>query len=145
MEQVLLNVLGESSRKTARQPMSSADLDAWTLHVQSESIEKSTASCYSTGARDYIAFCSSHNLPIDPTPQTLSKYIAFTSRYIASGPKYLSGVGHFLRNIYPDFDTNRAHPLVKAAIRGSKKIRADPIHRKLPLRPLHLERFVTQA
>lgn len=145
MEQVLLNVLGKSSHRTVRQPMSSADLEAWTLHVQAESIEKSTASCYATGARDYIYFCSSHGLPLDPTPQTLSKYIAFTSRFISSGPKYLSGIGHYLRNVYPDFDSNRSHPLVKATIKGSRKIRADPIHRKLPLQLSHLSHFVTYA
>lgn len=145
MERVLLNVIGGSSRKLTCQPMSSADLDAWTLHVQSQSIEKSTASCYATGARDYLNFCSSHNLPIDPTPQTLSKYIAFTSKFIASGSKYLSGAGYFLRNIYPDFDSNRAHPLVTSAIKGAKKIRADPIHHKLPLRLSHLSSFVTRA
>lgn len=133
MERVLLKVIGGLSRKTIRQPMSSSDLDAWTLHVQTESIEKSTASCYAMGARDYLNFCLAHNLPIDPTPQTLSKYIAYTSKFIASGLKYFSGAGHFLRNIYSDFDVNRAHPLVKSAIKGAKKIRADPVHRKLPL------------
>lgn len=145
MEQVLLNTLGKSSQKTSHQPMSSEDLHAWTLHVQSQSIEKSTTSFYATGAWDYVNFCTAHNLPIDPTPQTLSKYITFTSRFIASGPKYLSGAGHFLHNVYPNFNVNRAHPLVQAAIRGPKKICADPINHKLPLRPEHLPNFLVKA
>ncbi|KAJ7933645.1 hypothetical protein B0H13DRAFT_1592198, partial [Mycena leptocephala] len=58
---------------------------------------------------------------------TLSRYIVYTSKYIASGPKYLTGARHFLQDLYPDFDANRAHPLVQATIRGSKKIRADPV------------------
>ena len=95
-----------------------------------------------TGARDYITFCMSHHLSIEPTAETLARYVAYTSQFIASAPKYLSGVRHFLSDIYPDFDKNRAHPLVTTTIRGSKKIRADPIRRKLPLRPAHLQTFL---
>ncbi|KAH6887389.1 hypothetical protein BKA70DRAFT_1122185, partial [Coprinopsis sp. MPI-PUGE-AT-0042] len=86
-----------------------------------------------------------YNLPLNPTPQTLARFISWTSLTILSGPKYLSGVRHYLRDLYPDFDDNRAHPLVRATIRGSKKARADPVRRKLPLHPSHLDRFVTRA
>ncbi|PBK70502.1 hypothetical protein ARMSODRAFT_866301, partial [Armillaria solidipes] len=82
-----------------------------------------------------------HHLPLDPTPTTLSRYIAYTSQFIASGPKYLTGVRHFLRDLYPDFDINRQSPLVQSTIRGSKKVRADPIQRKLPFRRSHLATF----
>lgn len=47
--------------------------------------------------------------------------------------------------MYPDFDINRSHPLVQATIRGSRKVRADPVNRKLPLRPDHLACFVKIA
>lgn len=77
--------------------------------------------------------------------QILSKYITFMSRYIASGPKYLSGAGYFLQNIYPDFDIDRSHSLIKAAITGSKKIQADPVYQKLLLCLHHLLHFVTHA
>ncbi|KZP33828.1 hypothetical protein FIBSPDRAFT_718620, partial [Athelia psychrophila] len=86
-----------------------------------------------------------HSLPLDPTPFTLSRYIAYTSQFIASGPKYLTGARHFLEDIYPHFEKSRAHPLVQATIAGSKKIRADPVTRKLPLRPNHLAAFVLKA
>ena len=98
--------------------------------------------------RDYITFCLDHSLPLDPTPETLSHYIAYTfifiaytSIFIASAPKYLSGAHHFLCQIYPNFDTNRAHPFVQATIVGSKKIQADPIRQKLPVRLAHLTSF----
>ncbi|KAJ7706810.1 hypothetical protein B0H17DRAFT_852559, partial [Mycena rosella] len=86
-----------------------------------------------------------HGIPLDPTPKTLSRYIAFTSQFIASGPKYLSGARHFLKDLYPDFDDNRASSLVQSTIRGSKKDRADAIRRKLPLRPAHLDAFLQIA
>ncbi|KAJ6630928.1 hypothetical protein B0H10DRAFT_1715375, partial [Mycena sp. CBHHK59/15] len=104
-------------------------------------IEFSTASGYTTGAHDYVRFCINHQLPLDPTPSTLSRYIAYTSKFIASGPKYLMGARHFLKSIFPDFDSNHSSLLVQSTIAGSKKIRADPIKRKLPLRITHLASF----
>jgi hypothetical protein len=139
MEGVLLNVLGGSSAHKTRPVQDLADIDSRAAFLQSASIEKSTSKGYQTGARDFITFCMNHHLPLDPTPLTLSRYIAYSSQYIASGPKYLTGARHFLRDIYSDFDENRSHPLVQSTIRGSKKVRADPIRRKLPLRLSHLD------
>lgn len=147
MERVLLSALGGQSTapRVHHPPMNLADLDARTLHLQVNSIERSTSKNYATGARDYINFCILHSLPLDPTPTTLSRYIAYSSLFIASGPKYLTGVRHFLRDIYPEFDANRAHALVKTTIRGAKKVRADGVQRKLPLRLAHLQSFVNVA
>lgn len=94
MESVLLSMLGGSShgKQTAHPPIALTDLDALTSHLQVQAIEKSTASNYMTGAWDYVKFCINHNIPLDPTPQTLSHYIAYTLKYIASGLKYLTGL-----------------------------------------------------
>jgi len=147
MEEVLLSILGGQShhRQTVRPPMSLESIDNRALLLQTNSIEISTVKGYATGAWDYISFCLKFSLPLTPTPQTLACYIAYTSKYIASAPKYLTGAQHFLNDIYPEFDTNRAHPLVQSTIRGSKKIRVDPIRRKQPLRLSHLEAFIHVA
>ena len=79
MEGVFLNTLGELVPRSAHPPLKLKDLDARVLHLQSHAIEKSTVGGYSTGACDYICFCQQHHLPLDPTPQTLSRYIAYTS------------------------------------------------------------------
>jgi hypothetical protein len=147
MEGVLLSALGGQrvTPRVARPPMDLADLDARALHLQANSIERSTSKNYATGARDYINFCILHSLPLDPTPTTLSRYIAYSSQFIASTSKYLTGVRHFLKDLYPEFDANRSHPLVKTTVRGAKKVRADPVKRKLPLRLAHLQTFVDIA
>lgn len=146
MESVLLSALGgPSAPRRARPSMDLATLDHHAHFLQVNSIERSTAKSYSTGARDYITFCLSNSLPLDPTPQTLSRYIAYTSMHISSGPKYLTGAKHFLEKLYPDFEKNRSHPLVQATIAGSKKLRADPVKRKLLLRLCHLEAFLHVA
>ena len=141
MEGVLLSVLGGKHTRVSRPRMELADLDARTRYLQINSIERSTAQGYATGARDYINFCLRHSLSLEPTPQTLSRYIAYTSQFISSGAKYLTGARHFLADLYPNFERNRAHPLVQATIAGAKKIRADPVKHKLPLRPSHLHAF----
>ena len=140
-----MSSLGELAPRSARPRMKLADLNVRVSHLQSHALEKSTVAGYSTGARDYVRFCYLHDLPLDPTPQTLSRYIAFTSLSIASGPKYLSGARHFLHNFFPNFDDNCASPLVQATIRGSKKVQADPVRRKQPIRIDHLLSFVTAA
>jgi len=147
MEEVLLSILGGQShhRQTVCPPMSLKSIDDCALLLQTNSIEISTVKGYATRAWDYISFCLKFSLPLTPTPQTLVCYIAYTSKYIASTPKYLTGARHFLNDIYPEFDTNRAHPLVQSTICGSKKIHADPIRRKQPLRLSHLEAFIHVA
>jgi hypothetical protein len=123
--QLFVNELlgGTSAPWKARPQMDLADLDRRTFHLQVTSIELSTAKGYAIGARDYISFCKMHSISLAPTPKTLSRYIAYTSQFIASGPKYLSGARHFLKDLYPEWDERRADPLVQATIRGSKKAR----------------------
>ena len=98
MEGVLLAVLGGHERAThhAHPRMDLLRIDQQVFHLQASAIERSTVNGYATGARDYINFCMTHSLPLDPTPETLSRYVAYTSQFIASAPKYLTGVRHFL-------------------------------------------------
>jgi hypothetical protein len=146
MERVVLKSLGEPPRhRTAHPPMELLRLDERVAFLQASAIEKSSFKHYSTGMRSYARFCISHNLDLDPTPETLSRYIAYSSQFIGSAPKYLTGVRHFLRRFYPHFDSNRSNPLVQATIAGARKVRADPVRRKLPLRPVHLQMFVNLA
>jgi hypothetical protein len=143
MEGVLLAALGGTRGQNSSRPaVPLSDLDARALTLQINAIEKSTAKNYATGARDYISFCMRHNIPLEPTPTTLSRYIAYTSQFISSAPKYLSGARHFLCDIYPQ---NRAHPLVQATIAVARKMHADPIRQKLPLRVAHLLAFLEFA
>jgi hypothetical protein len=146
MEGLFLNELGGwDVSAPVRPPVSLPELDLRVRFLQTNSIENSTRKHYITGARDYIRFCVAHGLSLDPTPSTLSRYIAYTSLFIASAPKYLSGAHHFLAELYPDFERNRASPSVQATIAGMRKIRADPITRKAPLRTCHLLEQMARA
>jgi hypothetical protein len=78
-------------------------------------------------------------------PQTLSRYIAYTLLSIASSPKYLTGAHHFLHELFPDFDNNRANFSVQATIHDSIKVCAEPIRREEPIRISHLLFFIDAA
>jgi hypothetical protein len=148
MEGLLLNRLGEnvgSLIQHSRPVVSLSDLDERLAFLQANALDRSTVRGYAVGARDYLRFCFQHHLSFEPTPLTLARYIAYTSQYISSGPHYLSGVRHYLQDFFPEFDSNRAHPFVQTAIRGSRKTRADPVRRKQPLRTIHLEAFLQVA
>ena len=81
MEGVLLAILGghEGASHRACPRMDLSLIDQEVLHLQVNAIEKSTVNGYATGAHDYINFCITHSLPLDPTPQTLSRYVAYTT------------------------------------------------------------------
>ena len=148
MEGVLLNLFGRDDAsliRHSRPQVSLSDLDNRLSFLQANALDRSTTRGYAVGARDYLRFCLQHHLSPNPTPLTLARYIAYTSKFISSGPHYLSGARHYLRDLFPDFDSIRAHPLVKTTIRGSRKVRADPVRRKLPLRPSHLQDFLQVA
>lgn len=135
----LLDTLGEPGpNRKARPHLNLKEIDNYASFLQRSAIEKSTFKCYQTGACDYISFCLNHHLSLEPAPKTLSRYSAYSSLTIASAAKYLSRAQHFLIDLYPDFDHNRNHPLVLSTIRGSKKVQADPVVHKLPLRLSHL-------
>ena len=110
---MLLDDLGEPGlRKRARPHISLEEIDRYASFLQHSAIEKSTSKVYKTGAHDYISFCVSHHLSLQPTPLTLSHCITFSSHSIASTSKYLTGASHYLKDLYPNFDTDRSHPLV---------------------------------
>jgi hypothetical protein len=66
-------------------------------------IDKTTLSNYSSALNSYISFTTTHNLPIEPTPNTLSFYIVYMSYYInpRSVATYLSRISQQLEPYFP--------------------------------------------
>ena len=149
MEAVLLNLFGRNDGTHPHcsrcKRVSLTDLDNQLAFLQANALDKSTVCGYGIGACDYLHFCLLHDLPFDPTPLTLACYIAYTSSFIASGPQYLTGIRHYLRDLFPNYDFICHHSLVKSTIRGSKKVHADPVRQKQPFRTSHLQAFLQIA
>jgi len=98
-------------------------------------LDPASRSSYSSAAESYIEFCQWHNLPFEPTPDTLSLYVAYTCHYISprSVRSYLSGICNKLEPFYPDIRSVRQHPLVRKTLKGAFKRKASSINRKQPL------------
>jgi hypothetical protein len=104
-------------------------------------IDTSTASTYTSATNSYLAFCKLHNMPINPTPKTLSYYITFQSSHInpKSVESYLSGICNNLEPFFPEIRMNRASALVKRTLKGALHRHGRPTKRKSPLTTTHLQ------
>jgi hypothetical protein len=98
-------------------------------------IDNSTVNTYSSATNSYLAFCNLHNLPVDPTPETLSYYINFQCSHInpRSVESYLSGICNNLEPFFPEVRSNRASALVKRTLKGALRRHGQPTKRKAPL------------
>ncbi|VDC07991.1 unnamed protein product [Peniophora sp. CBMAI 1063] len=87
-------------------------------------VDLSTALSYSSGTRSYLSFTKLHELPVDPTADTLSLFAVYMSSYIkpTSVDSYLSGVCNVLEPFYPDVRKNRNSALVRRTIKGCKRL-----------------------
>ena len=99
------------------------------------SLEPGSVSSYSSAVKSYFDFCTDHSFPFDPTPDTLSLYVVYTSHYIKpkSVGSYLSGVCSQLETFFPDVRTNRRHWLVTKTLAGCRKMFPSAVSRKRPV------------
>jgi hypothetical protein len=99
------------------------------------SIDASSAAAYSSALNSYIAFCNTHQFPVEPTVDTLSFYTVYMCHYIRpkSVDSYLSGICNQLEPFFPNIRTLRRHHVVTRTLRGCKKLRACGTNRKCPL------------
>jgi hypothetical protein len=101
------------------------------------SLDASSFGTYTSALNSYLTFCNLHNLPVDPTPDTLSFYVVFLSSHIKpdSVNSYLSGIcRHWqLEPFFPDVRRNRNSMLVSRTMTGCMRRFGTPVKRKAPL------------
>jgi leucyl-tRNA synthetase len=109
-------------------------------------IDNSTASAYTSATNSYLTFCKIHNIPIDPTSETLSYYIMFQSSHInpKSVESYLSGICNNLEPFFPDICSNCASALVKWTLKGALHRHGWPTKRKSPLTTAQLQSITAE-
>jgi len=98
-------------------------------------IELSSLSSYSSAVTSYFTFCSTHALPVEPTPNTLSFYAVYMAHYIKpkSISSYLSGVCSQLEPFFPDVQLHQRHWLVSKTLEGCWKMFPSATSQKQPL------------
>lgn len=110
-------------------PWSQVLLQAWRAHFILNSLSKLSQLSYTTAVRSYIHFCNIHNLPIKPTPDTLSYYITFASFFVKPQmlSSYLSGICSHLKLHFPMCRAARNSYLVARTFAGIKCHHGAPI------------------
>src|SRR5258708_3606682 len=141
----------------ARQPKRAT----WTIdHLRSQRaiylsncLDTLTKTTYQSGMNSYITFCNTHNLDLDPSPDTLSFFISFMAHQIGPSGKpisirmitsYLSGIAHHLEPFYPSIRSIRKHLLVVKTLQGAEKTDGRSITRKLPIEDEHLRLLIAK-
>lgn len=117
--------------------------DAWMMdHLINEhsitlgySLDTSSFGTYTSALNSYLTFCNLHNLPVDPTPDTLSLYTVFLSTHIKpdSVNSYLSAICWQLEPFFTEICRNRNSMLVSRMMMGCMRRFGTPIVRKAPL------------
>ncbi|KAJ3850663.1 hypothetical protein EV368DRAFT_6185, partial [Lentinula lateritia] len=87
-----------------------------------------------------------HNLPVEPTPDTLSFYTVFMSHYISSNlvDSYLSGITNQLEPYFPHVCEAHKSPLISHTLKGCKRLRGKPVTRKLPFSHTQIQLAIDQ-
>ena len=107
-----------------------------------QAIDTSTWKNYGSALNSYLTFVRFHDLPVEPTPDTLSYFVVFMSHHIKpkSIDTYLSGICQQLEPYFPSMRTARMSVLCKRTLAGCKNLWGVPTVRKraLTMDDLHL-------
>ena len=129
-----MNFESSSARQPAREVWSHERLVRERAIAIGFAIENSSALSYSSALQSYVTFCHRHQLPVDPSPDTLSLYVVYMCHFISpsSVSSYLSGICSSLESYFPHVRDARKSPLVVRTLAGSKKRKGVAVKRKLP-------------
>lgn len=124
------------SRQPTRQPWTLARLVHERAVFLGSALDRSTRLTYSSALNSYLNFCRLHRFPIEPTAETLSFFVTFTSHFVkpSTVDSYLSGIASQLEPHFPHARLNRNSRLVANTLAGAKRLRGSPTSRKAPLR-----------
>jgi hypothetical protein len=128
----------QGTRK-ARQPARTAWSRERLIHERALAlgnvIDRSTLSNYSSALNSYLNFVKLHNLPVEPTPDTLSFYTVFMCHHVnpRSVNTYLSGISQQLETHFPAVKEARNSPIVRRTLQGCMRMRGSATTRKRAL------------
>jgi hypothetical protein len=98
-------------------------------------IDRSTLSNYSSALNSYLNFVKLHDLPADPTPETLSFYTVYMCHHVnpRSVNTYLSGISQQLETHFPAVKESRNSTIVRRTLQGCMRMRGSTTTRKRAL------------
>ncbi|KLO20142.1 hypothetical protein SCHPADRAFT_817288 [Schizopora paradoxa] len=98
-------------------------------------IAPSTDITYTSALQRYTDFCDQHQFPIEPTPDSLSFFVAYLSVYVKPSTiaSYLSGICNKLEPYFPSVRTTRQSRIVAQTLNGARRLCGTADERKRPL------------
>jgi hypothetical protein len=123
------------SRQRAREAWSRERLVHERSIALGQAIDESTLKTYSSALNSYLTFVRLHDLPVEPTPDTLSFFTVFMSHHIdpKSVSSYLSGICQQLEAYFPNVRHARNSPLVERTMKGCLRLHGSAVKRKRAL------------
>ncbi|KIY46242.1 hypothetical protein FISHEDRAFT_47647 [Fistulina hepatica ATCC 64428] len=139
-----MNFDNPHARQLPRAPWSRERLQTERAIAIGASIDVSSRAAYSSALQSYVSFCRMHQLPIEPTADTLSFFVVYMSHHIkpSSVNSYLSGICAQLQPFFPNVRVARSDQLVRRTLTGCLKLFSSPTRRK---RPLHRQELIHLA
>ena len=103
--------------------------------VLGQAIDISTWKNYRSALNSYLSFIWMHNMPVEPTANTLSLYTVYMCHHIKpdSVDTYLLGICHQLEPYFPHVREIQKLRLVHRTLEGCKQLRETPTVRKQAL------------
>ena len=138
-----------SGLRPARQPHWEVWLMMHLIHERvialGHKINKSTLGNYGSALNSYISLTTSHNLPVEPVPDTLFFYTVYMCHYInpRSVLTYLSGITQQLEPYFPTVRETRNSSLVWWTLRGCMRMKGTPTIWKKALSTDDFQRVTT--
>lgn len=100
-----------------------------------QAIDNTTWRTYGSALNSYLNFIRLHDIPLEPTSDTLSLFTVYTSHHInpRSVNSYLSGIVQQLEPYFPNVRNARNSNLVTRTLQGCLRSRGKPTTRKRAL------------
>ena len=123
------------AKQPVRQAWTRDQLERERAIALGQAIDNSTWYNYSSALNSYLDFVKNHGFPVEPNPDTFSFYVVYMSHHVkpASVDTYPSGICQQLEPFFPDVRKYRKSLLVSRTLKGCKRLRAVPTHRKRAL------------
>ncbi|KAF8804719.1 hypothetical protein BYT27DRAFT_7259194 [Phlegmacium glaucopus] len=98
-------------------------------------IDTTTLKLYNSALNSYLSFVRIHEMPVDPTPETLSFFTVYMCHHInpKSVASYLSGIAQQLEPFFPEVRRSQCSSLVERTLRGCMRLKGIATNRKQAL------------
>jgi hypothetical protein len=123
------------ARQPVREPWSRERLVRERAIALGQAIDVSTWKNYGSALNSYLSFIRMHDMPVEPTADTLSLFTVYMCHHIKpdSVDTYLSGICQQLEPYFPHVREVRRSRLVHRTLQGCMRLRGSPTVRKRAL------------